>query len=253
MAGGTVSSPFRWVIPMAEHALSALIVDDEAPARRLLRLLCAEAGVQVADEADCGEAGLVALRERSIDILFLDIAMPGMGGMEAARRLPSDRPVPAIIFTTAFTAHALAAFDVGAVDYLLKPIEPERLAIAIDRARAFLAGRCTSTEAVEDNLWVSRRGEMIRVELATVEWVEAERDYVRLHIQGRTHLLRETMENIATRLPATLFQRIHRSTIVRRDRIGALRHEGGGVWSVVLSDGVTLRIGRSYLEDVRGT
>jgi DNA-binding LytR/AlgR family response regulator len=100
---------------------------------------------------------------------------------------------------------------------------------------------------------VSHRGEMIRVELATVEWVEAERDYVRLHIQGRSHLLRETMENIATRLPATLFQRIHRSTIIRRDRISGLRHEGGGVWSVVLSDGVTLRIGRSYLEDVRGT
>ncbi len=236
---------------MADRALSALIVDDEAPARRLLGLLCAEMGLHVAGEADCGEATLEALRERPVDILFLDIAMPGIGGMEAARRLPRDTHAPAIVFTTAFTAHALAAFDVGAVDYLLKPIEPDRLVLAMTRARAFLAGRSTDDVAVEDHVWVSHRGDLVRLDLAAVERIEAERDYVRLHVEGRSHLLRETMENIATRLPAPLFRRIHRSTIVRRDLVAGLRHEGGGVWSVVLPDGATLRIGRSYLDDVR--
>lgn len=236
---------------MADRALSALIVDDEAPARRLLGLLCLELGLQIAGEADCGEAALEALCKRSVDILFLDIAMPGMGGMEAARRLPRDTRAPAIIFTTAFTAHALAAFDVGAVDYLLKPVEPHRLALALTRARAFLAGRDADTTPVEDHLWVSDRGDLVRVDLTAVQRVEAERDYVRLHVDGRSHLLRETMENIATRLPAPLFRRIHRSTIVRRDLVTGLRHEGAGVWSVVLPDGATLRIGRSYLRDVR--
>ncbi|USU05569.1 LytTR family DNA-binding domain-containing protein [Sphingomonadaceae bacterium OTU29LAMAA1] len=236
---------------MADRALSVLIVDDEAPARRLLRVLCAEADLHVAGEADCGEAALEAVRDRPVDILFLDIAMPGIGGMETARRLPRDHQAPATIFTTAFTAHALAAFDVGAIDYLLKPIEPDRLTVALTRARAFLAGRSAGIATVEDHLWVSHRGDLVRVDLAVVERVEAERDYVRLHVEGRSHLLRETMENIVARLPAPLFRRIHRSTIVRRDLIAGLRHEGGGVWSVVLADGATLRIGRSYLEDVR--
>lgn len=236
---------------MADRTLSALIVDDEGPARRLLCLLCVELGLHIAGEADCGEAALEILRERSVDIVFLDIAMPGIGGMEAARRLPRDPRAPAIVFTTAFTAHALAAFDVGAVDYLLKPIEPDRLVLALTRARAFLAGRSAGDVRVEDHVWVSHRGDLVRVDLAAVQRVEAERDYVRLHVEGRSHLLRETMENIAGRLPAPLFRRIHRSTIVRRDLVTGLRHEGGGVWSVVLPDGVTLRIGRSYLEDVR--
>lgn len=238
---------------MADRALSALIVDDEAPARRLLGLLCVEMNLQIVGEADCGEAALEALCERSVDILFLDIAMPGMGGMEAARRLPRDTRAPAIVFTTAFTAHALAAFDVGAVDYLLKPIEPDRLALALTRARAFLDGRDAGTAAVENHLWVSHRGDLVRLDLAAVQRVEAERDYVRLHVEGRSHLLRETMENIAARLPAPLFRRIHRSTIVRRDLIVGLSHEGSGVWSIVLPDDTTLRIGRSYLEEVRAT
>lgn len=236
---------------MADRALSALIVDDEAPARRLLGLLCVELGLHVVGEADCAEAALEALGERSVDILFLDISMPGMGGMEAARRLPRDTRAPAIVFTTAFTAYALAAFDVGAVDYLLKPIEPDRLVLALTRARAFLTGRDAGKTAIEDHLWVSHRGDLVRVDLATVQRVEAERDYVRLHVEGRSHLLRETMENIAARLPSPLFRRIHRSTIVRRDLIASLRHEGGGVWSVMLPDGAALRIGRSYLQDVR--
>lgn len=236
---------------MADRSLTALIVDDEAPARRLLGLLCTELGLHVAGEADCGEMALEWLHERSVDILFLDIAMPGIGGMEAARRLPRDPRAPAIVFTTAFSAQALAAFDVGAVDYLLKPIEPDRLALTLTRARAALAGRCAGNASVEDHVWVSHRGDLMRVDLPAVQRIEAERDYVRLYVEGRSYLLRETMEHIATRLPAALFQRIHRSKIVRRDLVTGLRHEGGGVWSAVLPDGTTMRIGRSYLDSVR--
>lgn len=217
---------------MVDTALAALIVDDEAPALRLLTLLCAEAGIRVEGEADCGKAALERLSKLPVDILFLDIAMPAMGGMEAARRLQRNDQAPAIIFNTAYTGFALAAFDVGAVDYLLKPIEPDRLALA--RARAFLSGCLDRSTPKEDHLWVSQRNDLIRVELTVVERVEAERDYVRLRIDGRSHLLRVTMDAIAARLPPPLFQRIHRSTIVRRDLINCLRHEGGGVWAVVL-------------------
>ena len=236
---------------MAERPLSALIVDDEAPARRLLRLLCADADLAVMGEADCGEAALEILRRTPVSILFLDIVMPGLGGMETARQIVHLPAAPAILFTTAFTSHALTAFDVGAVDYLLKPVEPARFAQALDRARAVLAGRATGGVAGQDHLWVSHRGDLLRVELAAIERVEAERDYVRLHVGGRSHLLRETMENISARLPPPLFQRVHRSTIVRRDLTTGLRHEGGGIWSVILADGTTLRIGRSYLDAVR--
>jgi|TARA_R110000868_G_scaffold392286_3_gene662854 two-component system response regulator AlgR len=239
---------------VAERPLCALVVDDEAPARRLLRMLCSDAGIVVSGEADDGDSALALLEEIPADIVFLDIAMPGIDGMETARRIPqggNTASVPAVVFTTAFAQHALAAFDVGAVDYLLKPIDTARFGLAIERVRAALGGRLGDAPSPADHLWVPHRSDLVRVEVAAVERVEAERDYVRVVVGGRSHLLRETMEGMAKRLPSDRFIRIHRSTIVRRDLVRGLRHEGGGVWSIALADDTMLRIGRSYLDAVR--
>lgn len=230
---------------MARPPLTVLIVDDEPPARLLLRLLCEEAGLTVVGEAPDGPAALRQVESSAPQLVLLDIAMPGMDGMTVARTLAAAPSAPAIVFTTAFAQHAVAAFDVGAIDYLLKPIDPERLSLAIDRVRA-------EPQSVVDHLWLPQGANLIRVPLGSVTRIDADRDYVRVHAAGRSFLLRETMESIAGRLPAASFLRLHRSTIVRRDAVAGLRHEGDGVWSALLADDKAVRIGRTYLAAVRG-
>lgn len=226
---------------------TAVIVDDEPPARDLLGLLCAQAGVAVVGEAADGRAALAVLDHVRPDLVFLDIAMPVLDGLAVARRLQGTR-APAIIFTTAYAAHAVTAFDVGAVDYLLKPIDPDRFALALARARSACVEASTS-----DHIWVPHRSDLVRIDIAMIDRFEAERDYVRIHVGPQSYLLRETMEVIARRLPDILFQRVHRSTILRRNLFRGVRHEGGGVWCVVLKDGQIFRIGRSFNTVVRGS
>lgn len=232
---------------MAEANLRVLIVDDEAPARDLLRMLCSDQGLAVVAEATTGEEAIGLADRLRPDLVLLDIAMPGMGGMAAARQITAALAPPAIVFTTAFEGYALAAFDVGAVDYLLKPIVDARFATMLDRVSAARA----SAAPADDHIWVPVRSELRRVSLGTIERVTADRDYVRLDIDGRSHLLRATMDEIHAKLDSATFLRIHRSTIVRRDLVTGLRHEGGGVWRAVIASGETERIGRSYLERVR--
>ena len=232
---------------MADADLRVLIVDDEAPARDLLQMLCADQGVAVVGEATTGEEAVQLADRLRPALVLLDIAMPGIGGMAAARRINAAPAPPAIVFTTAFEGYALAAFDVGAVDYLLKPIVDARFATMLDRVGAARA----SAAPAEDHIWVPVRSELRRVSLAAIERVTAERDYVRLDIDGRSHLLRATMDDMHAKLDPATFLRLHRSTIVRRDLVTGLRHEGGGVWSAVIASGDAERIGRSYLERVR--
>lgn len=229
------------------NSTTAAIVDDEPPARDLLRLLCAQAGVVVLGEAEDGLAALALLERVRPNLVFLDIAMPVLDGLAVARRLFQSTRSPAIIFTTAYAAHAVTAFDVGAVDYLLKPIDPDRFALALARARSACVEASTS-----DHIWVPHRSDLLRIDIAMIDRFEAERDYVRIHVGPVSYLLRETMEVIARRLPEVMFQRVHRSTILRRDLFRGVRHEGNGVWSVVLNDGKTVRIGRSFSAVVRG-
>ena len=223
--------------------LTALIVDDEPPARGLMRLMCEQAGLTVMGEAVDGVEALARVKVLAPMLVLLDIAMPCMDGMAVARALSATRHPPAIVFTTAYAQHAVTAFDVGAIDYLLKPIDPDRLAIAIERVRADVRPQV-------DHLWLPVGADLVRVPLDSVTRVDAERDYVRVHAGGRGYLLRETMERIADRLPTHLFVRLHRSVIVRRDTLTGLRHEGDGVWSAMV-DQTQLRIGRSYLAAVR--
>ncbi|GGI88304.1 DNA-binding response regulator [Polymorphobacter multimanifer] len=226
-----------------------LVVDDEAPARDLLRVICMEHDVTVVGEAETGEAAIVLADRLRPDLVLMDVAMPGMGGMAAAQEIARLPHPPAIAFTTAFVSHALAAFDVGAVDYLLKPIVDARFVVMLGRARA--ARATTDTTPVDDHIWVPVRSEPKRISLGTIERITAERDYVRIEIDGRSHLLRATMDEIAAKLGSLPFLRIHRSTIVRRDLVTGLRHEGSGVWSAVMANGAPARIGRSYLDPTR--
>ena len=222
-------------------------MDDEAPARDLLRLLCADQGLAVVGEATTGEEAVELADRLCPNLVLLDIAMPGMGGMAAARQISAALAPPAIVFTTAFEGYALAAFDVGAVDYLLKPIGDARFETMLDRVGAAR----TNAAPTEDHIWVPVRSELRRVSLGAIERVTAERDYVRLEINGRSHLLRATMDEMLAKLDPITFLRIHRSTIVRRDQVTGLRHEGGGVWNAMLAGGDTVRVGRSHYERVK--
>jgi DNA-binding LytR/AlgR family response regulator len=233
---------------MADRQLSVVIVDDEPPARSLLRLLCVEAGVDVLGEAEDGASAMALLQGLSPDAILLDIAMPGMSGMDVARQLRERAGGPPIIFTTAYTEYAVGAFDVGAVDYLLKPIDPARLKVAFERAHATLSSRPTASD---NHIWVPTRTDLQRVELGAIDRIEAERDYVRLHLGTRSYLFRATMDAFEKRLLEGKYLRVHRSTILRKDTIASLKHEGGGTWAAVTVDGATVRIGRSYLEAVR--
>jgi two-component system response regulator AlgR len=232
---------------MADVVLRVLIVDDEAPARDLLRMLCADQGLTVVGDACTGEDAVALAEALTPDLVLLDIAMPGMGGMAAARQISKGMARPTIAFTTAFEGYALAAFDVGAIDYLLKPIVDDRFVEMLGRVR-LQRGRVAP---IEDHIWVPYRSELRRVALPAIERVSAERDYVRLEVSGRSHLLRATMDEMDAKLGSAFFLRIHRSTILRRDVVSGLRHDGGGVWSIVTASGETERIGRSYLDRVR--
>lgn len=244
--------------------LRALIVDDEPLAVERLQILCARLPtLQLVGTATDGEAALRLIDALGPDLLFLDIAMPGLTGLDVARALDErDGPAPAIIFVTAFDQFAVAAFDAAATDYLLKPVAPDRLARAVDRAAERLAARAAApaSPAPADHadrrswareFWVPNRGELARVDVADIDRIEAERDYMRLHAGTRSWLIHETIANLEARLDPAEFLRIHRSSIVRRSAIRRLAHDGQGNWSVDLEGGQRLRIGRTYLASVR--
>lgn len=238
-------------------ALRTMIVDDEPLAIERMQVLCAELEqLQVVGTASDGEAALRLADKLRPDLLLLDMTMPGMDGLAVARQLGKRDNPPAVIFVTAHEDFAVEAFDLEAVDYVLKPVAAERLERAIDRA-------ITRRERVRSDggewlseFWVPHRSELLRIDAAQVERIDAERDYVRLHVGpsdagGRSYLLLQTIAGLEGRLDPARFIRIHRSTILRRDRIRGLRHEGLGVWSVELDNGEALRIGRTYLRKVK--
>ncbi len=233
---------------MAEP-LRALIVDDEAAARTRLTLLCKDLpAVTVVGTADDGAEALAMLEHAAADLLFLDIEMPGMGGMALAREL-CDRPAaPAIIFVTAFDRFAVAAFGVNAAGYLLKPVDPELLARTVSRIAAAPAPAAPSPPNV---FWIPHRGALVRAEADEVEWIAAEGDYARLHIGARSYLLSERLQALEARLDPRRFSRLHRSAIVQLRRVVELRHVGSGAWAATLASGRTLPVGRTHLVTLR--
>lgn len=232
--------------------LRTLIVDDEPLAVERMQVICAQlAELAVVGTASDGGAALRLVEALHPDLLLLDMTMPELDGLSVARALARGDNPPAVIFVTAHDNFAVEAFDLEAVDYVLKPVTPERLGRAIGRAVARRGQPATGQSEWLAELWVPHRSELIRIEAAQVDRIDAERDYVRLHVGGSSYLLLQTIAGLEARLDPQRFIRIHRSCIVRRDRIRGLRHEGLGVWSVELADGEALRIGRTYLAKVK--
>ncbi|GAB5517938.1 MAG: LytTR family DNA-binding domain-containing protein [Rhodothermales bacterium] len=227
--------------------LRVLIVDDEPLARRGIRARLQHVpGVTVVGEAGHAEAALTLLHREQPDLLFLDIQMPGANGFDLLAAIdPAQRP--AVIFLTAYETHALQAFEVHALDYLLKPIDDDRFYDAIRRAKTQRAQRAsTDTTASTARLAVKEAGRVHLIAPADIDWVEAAGDYVCLHIGPRRHLLRDTLTSLADRLNAQQFVRIHRSTIVNLDRIQTLHPLPNGEHELVLHDGTRLKQSRTY-------
>ena len=241
-----------------DDSLRTMIVDDEPLAIERMQVLCAELeDLTVIGTASDGEAALRLAEKLKPDLMLLDMTMPGIDGLAVARQLSRREHRPAVIFVTAHEDFAVEAFDLEAVDYVLKPVAAERLERAIGRVIARRDRVAAGGGEWLAEFWVPHRSELLRIDAAQVERIDAERDYVRLHVdkgdgQKRSYLLLQTIAGLEGKLDPARFIRIHRSTILRRDRIRGLRHEGLGVWSAELDNGEALRIGRTYLRKVKG-
>lgn len=238
----------------SDSPIRTLVVDDEPLAIERLQILCArEPMIDLVGTASDGEAALRLLEALEPEMLLLDIAMPGLDGIGVARAIEKLAKRPAIIFCTAFDQYAVTAFDLAATDYLLKPVAQERLAKAVARVierRRDPAGEEEASDHAQE-FWVPHRSEMIRIAAQDIDRIEAERDYMRLHVGARSFLLHQTITELERRLDPEQFIRLHRSTIVRRERITRLSHDGMGVWHAVLADEERIRIGRTYLPAAR--
>jgi two-component system response regulator AlgR len=241
---------------MTERPLRVLVVDDEPLAVERLQLLLARCAlVAVVGTANDGEAALRIAEAVEPDVVLLDIAMPGMDGIDVARALSASSVNPAIVFVTAFDNFAVAAFDVAAIDYLMKPVQLDRLDRALERVRAHLAGdrrgAGQAASAHVEEFWVPDHSGLVRISASDIERVTAERDYMRLHVGPRSWLIHRTIGKLEQDLDPARFLRVHRSVIVRRDTITGLYRDEGGHWTARLKGGAEQRIGRSYIDDVK--
>lgn len=232
--------------------LRTLIVDDEPLAVERMQVICAKMDdLNVVGTASDGAQALRLVEALSPDLMLLDMTMPEVDGLSVAKTLAKQDERPAVVFVTAHDNYAVEAFDLDAVDYVLKPVKPDRLERAIQRALARRGDGEREESKWLEELWIPHRSELIRIDTEEVSRIDAERDYVRLHVEDRSYLLLQTIAGLEKRLDPAKFIRIHRSTILRKDRIKGLRHDGLGVWSVEMEDGEALRIGRTYLPKVK--
>ena len=258
--------------PAIDPVLRVALVDDEPPALRRLVLAVEKApNAVVAGQARNGEEALDLIRAGGIDVVLVDIRMPGLSGLDLVRAVdPHNAPV--FIFVTAFSRFAADAFELAAVDYLLKPVEFERLHEALDRARRTLQSRAARSRIAEleevvaalrtseaeapergfaEEIWVPDRGDRLRLPVSLIDWVEAERDYVRIHSRGRSFLVRKPIRRLQAELDPVDFLRVHRGALVRRDRIVRLARRPGGPCTVVLQSGAEIPVARRQTAVVR--
>lgn len=242
--------------------LRAIIADDEPLARaRLRRLLAQFDDIEVVADCATGEAAVEAMHRLSADVAFLDIQMPDLDGFDVLETLPRQRR-PHIVFVTAYSGHAVRAFDARATDYLLKPVSAERLREAIERIR-FAAGSVdppAAASASSEHAVEQRYAERIAVPCGTrihlvpvtdIDHIQAQANYVELHIGARSLVLRETLSNFASRLDPARFLRMHRSQIVRLDGVLEAEANPSGRYALRLRCGARLVTGRSYSGVVR--
>lgn len=239
--------------------MKVVIADDEPLARERLRALLAEhAGVEVVAEADNGLSALQACAEFRPDLVLLDIAMPGVDGLEAARHLTAFDPRPAVVFCTAYDEHALSAFDAAAIDYLMKPVRAERLAVALERARTFVAGRETQAPALpgripRSHLCARMRGSLRLIPVEDVHYLQAEEKYVVVHHARGEDLIEESLKSLEDEFPER-FVRIHRNCLVARHEIVELKRATDGHVHAVLRHGKQpLEVSRRCVSNLRET
>ncbi len=243
--------------------MRVLLVDDEQLALDRLCALFADIDeVEIVGQARDGGAALEAIERLSPDLVILDIQMPGRSGLRTASEIPEERR-PEIVFITAHEQYAADAFDVDAADYLLKPVRFDRLRQAVNRAKrrreiraqAEKAGQLASeVEALRQNFsssdagfWVPERHGQRRVPLDAISWIEAARDYVLLHTDTRSHMLRTTMTALEEKLAGSALVRVHRSAFVRPDKVAEIRRANRSV-TLVLTDGANVQVGPSYID-----
>ncbi|HEY2092170.1 MAG TPA: LytTR family DNA-binding domain-containing protein [Thermoanaerobaculia bacterium] len=241
-----------------DQVIRAVIADDERLARqRLRRLLAEHADVQIVAECRSGYDAVRAVEEQHPDLLFLDIEIPELDGFGVIKSLSQVARMPHVVFVTAFDKYAVQAFEVRAIDYLLKPIVRERVAEAVLRAHAAIAPHGDRRDALNEllNDLSARRpsrftihdgGRIYFVPYASVDWIEAAGNYVRLRARAESHLMRATMHAVEESLKGTPFVRIHRSTIVNLDRIKELRPTFAGDYVVILHNDERLTLSRTY-------
>ncbi|MGA7297138.1 MAG: LytTR family DNA-binding domain-containing protein [Rhodanobacteraceae bacterium] len=236
--------------------IRVLVVDDEPLARRgIARRLAAHKDMQVIGQAGDGETALAAMVAQSPDLVFMDVQMPGMSGMDAMRALPA-RKRPLTVFLTAYEHFALDAFAVHAVDYLLKPIDDDRFIEALDRVRETFDLQCgrdrkPRKDPAFASRFIVRTGHRKSIVPANdIDWIEAMGDYAGLHVGDKVHLLRETLRSLSRRLDPAHFVRIHRSTIVHVNRIAEMRALTNRDSLLRLKNGTPLRVSRTYTDSL---
>jgi len=238
-----------------------LLVDDEPLAiDRLVSLLNSCKDVEIVGRASSADEAAARIEALKPDLVLLDIQMPGGDGLTLARTLTSN-PAVEVIFVTAFNRFAAEAFDVDAVDYLLKPVDLDRLQIALTKAgrRRTEGGEaltpmgeppaCEPSHHIQ-NLWVPKRHGFARVDVETIEWIEAARDYVLIHTRTHSHILRATMDRLASQFDPQVMVRVSRSAFVRRDAVTALERHGREGMVLVLSDRACVRVGTTFMKAI---
>lgn len=242
--------------------IRTLIVDDEPIAREGLRmLLTRETGIEVIGECRNGREAIKAIREQAPALVFLDVQMPRLGGFEVLAEIGAAQ-MPAVVFVTAYDQYAIKAFEIDALDYLLKPFDEERFQKTLARVKRHFQGGSVQElnerlsallkrlERAEPKHWervvIKSAGRIFFVDVAEIDWIEAAGNYVQLHVGDKAHLLRETMDALAAKLPADQFLRIRRSVIVNAGRVKELQPLFKGEYQIILHDGTTLTSSRRY-------
>jgi two-component system, LytTR family, response regulator len=264
------------------NQIRAIIVDDEELARRGLELrLQSHADIELVAQCSNGREALTAIAHEQPDIVFMDVQMPGLNGFQIVKRLPQDA-MPLVIFVTAYDRYALDAFAAQALDYLLKPVDETRLTQALDRARLELKqhsliarhesmlkllAQVDGTDSLDRHdlvaqlrglsepryasvLPIRTESQTIRLPVNDIDWIDAAGDYMCVHAQGNTYILRETMKGLETVLNPSLFARVHRSTIVNVERVQRLRPHMNGEYFLTLTSGQELKLSRSYRDSL---
>ena len=263
---------------MTSDRIRVLLVDDEPLALRGLKLRLAEfSEIEIIAECSNGREAVKTIKEQSPDLVFLDIQMPGLDGFGVVRALIGG-PAPLIVFVTAYDKYAIDAFEANALDYIVKPVEEERLKDAVHRAREAMKSKAAANresqliellallgeeerdrikELINDPDWSEKEryaerlsfkdgSKVVVLNAGDIEWIDAAGDYMCIHAEGKTHIIRETMKALQKRLDPSRFQRVHRSAIVNIGKVKELHPHSNGEYFLTLENGAELKLSRSY-------